>query len=385
MAVSGLATIFNNPEGFNVLPYKNYDTYDGKPELSAFFVPAHKFALSKKYLDDRGVTNWIELKKYYESQRAKLSGRALLDECAEHCFVPEEALAKTGANVFDSELISEQLANLKIRNLGDKITPMALEWDKNSPQYSKVNAYESRDSKLLVVEQPIKDPEGNVYKNLYVAGLDSIDMGSDNSAEDNDVSDFCIMIKRRVFGDKEPKIVAIYKDRPRDIRIAYMIALKLLTWYNCQCMMEFTKITFQQFLKDRKKDNLLMSRPEYAVSVKNRKKTTKRLIGVPSTESVIKHGLELVQSFLNDYYYTIDYPELLEELLKYTYENKRKFDMVAAFQMTEIGDEAMTGITPIKQQQVSSQWKDIGWYRDERGYLRHGIIPNKNQFQQWRN
>lgn len=124
--------------------------------------------------------------------------------------------------------------------------------------------------------------------------------------------------------------------------------------------MEFTKITFQQFLKDRKKDNLLMSRPEYAVSVKNRKKATKRLIGVPSTESVIKHGLELVQAFLNDYYYTIDYPELLEELLKYTYENKRKFDMVAAFQMTEIGDEAMTGITPIKQQQVSSQWKDIG-------------------------
>jgi len=75
----------------------------------------------------------------------------------------------------------------------------------------------------------LKDPEGNVWKNLYVAGIDSIDMGTDNSAEENDVSDFCIVIKRRVFGDKEPKYVAVYKDRPRDIRIAYMIALKLLT------------------------------------------------------------------------------------------------------------------------------------------------------------
>ena len=113
-------------------------------------------------------------------------------------------------------------------------------------------------------------------------------------------------------------------------------------------MLEFTKITFQQFLRDRKKDNLLMSRPEYAVSVRAKKKTTKRLIGIPGTESVIKHGLELISSFLSDYYYTIDYPEMLEELLKYTYENKRKFDMIAAMSCCEIGDEALTGITPTK-------------------------------------
>ena len=122
-----MGTLFSNPEGFDVLPYKNYDTYDGKPELTAFFAPAHKFARSKKYLDSRGVTNWPELKKYYEGQRAKLSGKAFLDECAEHCFVPEEALAKTGANVFDSELISQQMVNVRIRNLGEKITPMQLE------------------------------------------------------------------------------------------------------------------------------------------------------------------------------------------------------------------------------------------------------------------
>ena len=227
--MEGLARMFQNPEAFDVLPFKNYDTYDGKPELTAYFLPAHKFALSSKYLDGRGVTNHIEFKKYYEEQRAKLTGKDYLNECAEHCFVPEEALAKTGANVFDSELISQQMVNLKIRGLGDKITPMQLEWDKNAPQYSKVNAYEMHDSKLLVVEPPLKDPEGNVWKNLYVAGIDSIDIGTDNSATDDDVSNFCIVIKKRVFGDSEPKYVAVYKDRPRDIRVAYMIALKLLT------------------------------------------------------------------------------------------------------------------------------------------------------------
>ena len=114
-------------------------------------------------------------------------------------------------------------------------------------------------------------------------------------------------------------------------------------------MLEYTKITFQQFLIERKKENLLMSRPEYAVSVRNKKKSNKRLIGIPGTEAVIKHGLELISSFLSDYYYTIDYPEILEELLKYTYENKRKFDIIAAMSCCEIGDEAMTGILPVKR------------------------------------
>lgn len=381
VAVGGLGTIFSNPIGFDVLPYKNYDTYDGKPDYTAFFAPAHKFALSKKYLDSRGVTNWPELKKYYENQRSKLSGKAFLDECAEHCFVPEEALAKTGANVFDAELISEQMTNIKIRNLGAKITPMALEWDKNAPDYSKVNAYESSTSKLLVVEPPLKDPEGNVWKNLYVAGIDGIDIGTDNSATDNDVSDFCIVIKKRVFGTNEPKYVAIYKDRPRDIRIAYMIALKLLTWYNCKAMFEFTKVGFQQFLVERKKDHFLLERPQYAVSVKNKRAGNKKLLGVPGTEAVIKHGLELIQNFLSDYYYTIDYPDMLEELLKYTYENKRKFDMIAAMGCCEIGDEALTGITPVKANIINKQWKDIGWYKNDKGYMQFGVIPNNSLWQ----
>jgi hypothetical protein len=41
------------------------------------------------------------------------------------------------------------MINIKIHGSGEKIVPMALEWDKNSPKYSKVNSYESQSSKLL--------------------------------------------------------------------------------------------------------------------------------------------------------------------------------------------------------------------------------------------
>ena len=79
MALTGLKTMFINPSGYNILPFKNYDTDDGKPEITAFFLPAHKFALTSEYLDNRGVTDHIRFKKFYEAQRAKLSDKELQD------------------------------------------------------------------------------------------------------------------------------------------------------------------------------------------------------------------------------------------------------------------------------------------------------------------
>jgi len=120
MALEGLSTIFQNPEAFNVLPYKNYDTEDGKPQLTSFFLPAHKFSLKQQYLDERGVTKSEEFKQFYLEQRKKLSGRDLLDYCAEHCFIPNEALYKQGENIFDSIAIADQLTRIRIFKEGLK-------------------------------------------------------------------------------------------------------------------------------------------------------------------------------------------------------------------------------------------------------------------------
>lgn len=37
---------------------------------------------------------------------------------------------------------------------------------------------------------------------------------------------------------------------------------------------------------------------------------------------------------------------MLEDLIKYSYENKRKFDIVASMEMAELGDEDMSGALP---------------------------------------
>lgn len=45
-----------------------------------------------------------------------------------------------------------------------------------------------------------------------------------------------------------------------------------------------------------------MTRPDFAIGQSSRPRAgQKRLIGVPGTEAVIKHGLELIAGFVMDY------------------------------------------------------------------------------------
>lgn len=382
--LAGLSKIFNNPLAYNVLPYKNSYTMDKKIAFTGFFIPSYEFALDPKYVDNRGVTDNIRFKEYYEEKRSHMEGQDLLTYCAEYCFTPNEALLKQGDNIFNSELLSDQITQIRVFKNYDKPEPTALTWD--GINEGKVKAIPSKSSKLLVVEPPILDSDGNPYKNLYVAGIDSIDIGANESAIDYNVSDFCIVIKKRVFGASPPKYVAMYKDRPNDIREAYETARKLLTWYNAKAMLEYTKIGIQRYFQDKNCADVFMARPEYATTYKNRAKGTKRLIGLPATEAVIKHGLELIGIFINDNCPTIDFDEMLEQLLNYSYEDKRKFDIVAAMGQCEAADEELTGITPTSLINTSKTWVDVGYYRDEKGFVRYGMIPNKNTWEtRWRN
>ena len=368
MALEGLATMFSTPEAYNILPFKNYDTETGTPELSSFFIPAHKFALVSDYLDNRGVTNHVEFRKYYEKQRSKLTDNDLINECAEHCFTPKEALSKHGDNIFDAAIIADRMVQIRTKVNYEKPKRVALLWTPDK----KIKAVDSESSNIQIVEPPLLDDNGEVYKNLYVAGIDSIDIGSGDSATERGTSEFCIVIKKRIFGQAAPQYVAMYKERPRDIRTAYEICIKLLTWYNCKAMLEHTRVSIITYLRDHGRAGLLMERPKFAAgNTKNRK----NLIGIQGGEAYIKHGLELIGHFLADYYFTINYMEMLDQLLNYTYEMKTHFDIIAAMEMAEIGDEDMTGVSP-KAESINKQWRDIGYYIDERGYKRKGVIPN---------
>ena len=49
--------------------------------------------------------------------------------------------------------------------------------------------------------------------------------------------------------------------------------------------------------------------------------------------------------------------------------------------MAEIADEELSDIIPRIKQPISNNFQDIGYYKDEKGYTRFGIIPKPIQMQ----
>ena len=375
-ALDGLSKMFNNPDAYNILPYKHNFTEDGETVLTAFFLPAYAMVIDPKYMDHRGYTDMVKAREYFESERKKKSGQVLLDYCAEYCFTGSEALLKQGDSIFDTIAIADRLTQLRVQKIGVKPQVVDLQWDCPNADINprnKVKMIPNQFGKVKIYEPPIRDDDGNPYKNLYIAGIDSIDQGTGDSSTQSDVSDFCIVIKKRVHGSSMPNYVAIYKDRPKDIVTAYENAMKLLVMYNCKAMLEHTKISIIMHFRSKKMDKLLMQRPKSTLS--DIRKGNSTMIGYPATETYLKHGLDLINTFVNESCYSIQIDEMLEQLLKYSWENKRKFDIIAAMIAAELGDEDLMGFTPKVSNAIANEWRDFGWYVDAYGNKRYGIIP----------
>ena len=181
----------------------------------------------------------------------------------------------------------------------------------------------------MIIEHPEISQDGTNYKNLYISGIDSIDIGKkDTATTDGRVSDFCIVIKKRILGINEPKYVAMYKDRPKDIRDAYEIAAKLLTYYNCQSVLESTRTAIVTYFREKGYLNLLMKRPRSTMP--DVTKSNSNMYGTPATEKVILHYRELIYDFCLDYSHTIYFLDMVRQLLNYTDDRKKEFDIIAA-------------------------------------------------------
>lgn len=46
--------------------------------------------------------------------------------------------------------------------------------------------------------------------------------------------------------------------------------------------------------------------------------------------------------------------------------------------MVELADEQLGNILPTKVKSIEDVWEDVGYYTDERGIKRWGIIPKQN-------
>lgn len=329
--IEGIKDIVLNPDVYNILRYRHNHTATGDYIETAMFIPA--YAMVNHLLDERGWCNPEDAKAWYEKERAKKAAdpKALLIYTAEYCFTIEEALLNSGDSIFPKEELAQQRTAIEVYKTVPQPKAGWLTWVVDEKgEKSGVKWRDDPNGKVLILEHPLKTDDGGDYRNLYVGGIDSIDIGQNESSTnaESKVSDFCIVIKKRVFGQQNPMYVAMYKDRPRDIRDAYEMAAKLLTYYGAKAVLESTKTAVLTYFRGQKYLSLLMKRPR--ATMPDITKGNSNMYGTPTPPKVINHYRELIYDFVIDYYFTISFLPIVEQLLNYSDEHKRKFDIVAA-------------------------------------------------------
>ena len=350
-ALAAMNKMFYNPEAYKILPYKNTYGQSGDVQFTGFFIPAYSmwFGDDKgtKGFDSRGVVNEEAAKEYFIKEFSTVKDpHTLLISKAEFCFTPEDAFIMEGSNRFDQELLIDQYNAITLHKTVEVPKSARLSWGINKEtgdvdKTKKPKIEFVSQSSLQIAELPLEDPTGHTYSNLYVMGGDLIDADSTTSTGQTDVSSYCLVVLRRAFGTQPPKVVAIYKDRPQHIQTAHEMAIKLCMFYNCKILVEATRISLKQYMEKEHKLEFMMHRPRATANTYG--KTNYRQFGVPASPAIIEHQLDLIEQFIVDYSEQIQFPEMLQELMKYSYENKRKFDIVAAFGICLLADEDLIG------------------------------------------
>ena len=407
--LEGLRKIYYNPKEQNVLPYRHHYTEGNEVVETGFFIPA--FQQLYEYLDSRGYCDPEVTKPILQEKRlTKIENpKAYLEHCAEYCWTAEESFNLEGENKFNKVLIAEQTTRIRALKIGPRpeagrLMPV---YKNDKCKFNEIDGFRwmpDNKSKLQILEHPIwsdlyreqqnkertkaraegkkYEEDSQVYqqmRDLYIAGVDGVDIGAaQTSKQTRDPSDFCILIYKRVFGLQEPMIVAMYKDRPQDINTAYKIAMCLCKYYNARINVEATRVGFLNWAKREGSLHYFMKRPR-ATLTDIRNGTTKSY-GTPATAAIIEMQTDLVATYVEDYCHNIWYEEVLDELLKYNPENKRKFDIVAAFGMVMLADQELSARTPIKvEEEAATQFQDFGYWKDSKGYIHKGIIPKKEK------
>lgn len=376
----GLEKMFLNPKSFSVLPYRhNYNNASVFVE-TAYFLPSWRTVIDA--MDSRGVVNEKKAKAYYLKLRKEREAQPemYLRYCAEYCFTYEEALSRKGSNRFDQVKLANQRVAIEIMKTTPRTRRGFLSWQYDSAQSQHrrivgVKFTDHKDGTVELVEEP-QQHDNKPIRDLYVGGIDSIDAGVTESIVGAKGSKFCIVIKKRMYGMAAPQYVCKYIARPDDVRAAYEIAAMMLWWYNCQANMEDTKVALRVYFREKGWMRFLMRRPKYATEGQHNNANAANLYGTQASEKMIDYGLDLIRDYIADFSETIYYLDMVQQLQEYSYEMKGDYDIVAAMQMCEIGDQDMMGITPKKEE--ANEWEDLRWYTDSRGNKYYGIKPKEN-------
>jgi hypothetical protein len=388
--------MFNNPEAFNLYAID----IDGKKKC--IFMPACKkftgfyekkgpvldkitgeqvgFVVADGVSDEEGATaNLLARRKKLETSPASYA-----QELQEYPLTIDEMFTVTGVNKFNQHNIAlhrQALEKHKERTGEDLYENGFLHWKKNNHKITGVEWETHPDGPFQRRrgEEPRTDGDGNPYRNLYCAGLDSIDQARDDSMTDNG-SKLALFIKKRYLHAEDTYDVYVlrYVDRPNRVETAFDNVLKALWYYNARVNVEYSKISIVPYFRIRKQYWRFTKRPTIALADMNSDKYTS-LIGTQMVTKIIQHMNVLLQMLFENNVEAICWDTTLEQARDYDPDNQTEFDEIVAIGLCEMMDEDMVELTASADPPRDTFMQHgFGYYTDADGFKRYGVLPATN-------
>jgi hypothetical protein len=380
--------IFTNPDANNLLAVDDFRLKLGKKHC--VFIPADY--LYGGMWERTGVNNNELSRQVLDAKRELKKVDVQMHDrfTQEFPYTVEEVFRKSGTNIFHQRNISKQWSDIQFG--GENILKPEvgfLEWRRTAEgKIVGVTWSKNPIGNIQIVEHPYHGKDGfMVYKDLYVAGIDSIDQGVLDSTTSKNRSSLAMLVKKRIvdggyFNQTSNLYVAKYIGRSLDVRDDYEEALKLTMYYSAMVNIEYTKIGIVQYYRERKQYHQFMKRPMIARSTAGsgdneyvNRLREQALIGTNTAQHVIDYGDGKIKEYTRDFCHNLFYVDLLEQLRDYQREDRTKYDLVVAMALCEIADEDLLGIPARTSGVDTKDFQEFGYYTDEKGIKRMGVIP----------
>lgn len=304
---SGACEIMYSPKGYNMYALPNvYDKVNQGKKDFVYFFPGYinrKGCYNKDGVSDVVAALVEILNNRYRVKYNSTDPNTVIKTIAEVPITPAEAIVKTGVNMFPVTDLTERLGQLDSNPReyddvysGDLILGKTGEVEFIPTAKQPIREFPHKDNKIEgaveIFKMPIKNREGKVFDNRYIAGIDPYD---DDSADTMSLGSIFIM---DLWTDQ---IVAEYTGRPMLAEDSYEIWRRLLLFYNARANYENNKKGFFAYMSTKNSLYLLTDTLEFLRDkdmIKGTNMFGNKAKGTNATAPINNYARNLVRSWL---------------------------------------------------------------------------------------
>jgi len=308
---AGLREMFNNPDGYNILPCRNVWSNSHYGKKSGFFFSVVKNL--EGFMGADGVSDLVGAEEH-ESRQRKIKSVSSTDSnqlkryIAENCMTPEEAMLRITGTMFPVAELEEHLEYvlshpkdyIDKERIGKLVVDREtgnIKWKQDTSNALRpIYDFPIRDNKFMegavaIYEPPQTTSDGKIPYSVYISGCDTYD-----DDESTTTSLGSVFILNRL----TDRIVAEYTGRPQTAKEFYEIARKLLKFYNAVCNYENNKKGMFSYFENKNCLYMLADTPKILKDQELAKISTlgNKSKGTHASEPVNRFGRELIKTWL---------------------------------------------------------------------------------------